>query len=222
MAVKEGDFVLLDYTGSTGGQVFDTTVEKDAKENNIYLEERVYRPLVVEAGRGDLIKGMDKAILGMEKGKGKKVTVPPEEGYGPRDPKLVKIVPLKVFTDNKLNPFPGMPVKLDNMTARVQSVSGGRVRVDFNHELAGRTLDFDLKVVDVITGKEEKIRALAGQFFDDGDIKIEVKGEKVVATPKQELLKTQHYGKAKAYFITQVTEKFPKMSVEFVEEYKKA
>ena len=222
MAVKEGDFVLLDYTGSTGGQVFDTTVEKDAKENNIYLEERVYRPLVVEAGRGDLIKGMDKAILGMEKSEGKKVTVPPEEGYGPRDPKLVKIVPLKVFTDNKLNPFPGMPVKLDNMTARVQSVSGGRVRVDFNHELAGRTLDFDMKVVDVITGKEEKIKALADQFFGDGDIKIDVKGEKVVATPEKELLTTQHYGKAKAYFITQVTEKFPKMSVEFVEEYKKA
>ncbi|MFC2175010.1 peptidylprolyl isomerase [archaeon] len=222
MTIKEGDFVLLDYTGRTNGQVFDTTEEKVAKDNNIFIEERVYRPLVVAAGKGDLIKGMDKALVGMEKGGEKKLTIQPDEGYGPRDAKLIKVVPLKVFTDNKLNPFPGMPVQLDNMTARVQSVSGGRVRVDFNHELAGRTLDFDLKVVNVLTKDDEKIDALANQFFKEGDLKTELKGKKVVATPNNEILTTKMYGQAKAYFITQVTEKFPDYSVEFVEEYKKA
>ena len=62
MAVKEGDFVLLDYTGSTDGRVFDTTVEAAAKKNGIYIEERMYRPLVIAAGKGDVIPGMDKAL----------------------------------------------------------------------------------------------------------------------------------------------------------------
>ncbi|MCK4327223.1 MAG: peptidylprolyl isomerase [Candidatus Diapherotrites archaeon] len=222
MGVKEGDFVLLDYTGSTDGKVFDTTVEGAAKKNSIYIKEQVYKPLVIVAGKGDLIPGLDNALIGMEKGGEKKLTIPPEEAYGPRDPKLIKIVPLKIFTDNKLNPFPGMPVQLDNMTARVQSVSGGRVRVDFNHELAGRTLDFEIKLVDVLAKTEEKVRALASQFFGEKDLKLELKGKKVIATPKTELLATKRYGQAKAYFITQVTSRLPEMSVEFVEEYKKA
>ena len=222
MAIKEGDFVLLDYTGSTNGKVFDSTIEEVAKSSGILMEERVYRPLVVAAGKGDLIPGMDKALIGMAKGEEKKLTIEPEEGYGPRDPKLVKIVPLKIFTDNKLNPFPGMPVQLDNMTARVQSVSGGRVRVDFNHELAGRVLNFEIKVMDVITKDGDKVKAIAGQFFRDGDVKLEVTAKKAIVTPKHEMLETKAYGQAKAYFITQVRAQFPDMAVEFVEEYKKA
>lgn len=221
MTIKEGDFVILDYTGSTNGKVFDTTTEETAKKNHILMEGRTYKPLVVAAGKGDVIPGMDKELIGMKKNEEKKLTITPEEGYGPRDPKLIRLVPLKVFTDNKLNPFPGMPVQLDNMTARVQSVSGGRVRVDFNHELAGRTLEFDIKVVDVLTKDEDKIKALSEQFFKDGDLKLEFKEKKVIATPKQDLLTTKQYGQAKAYFIAQVTNKFPEKTVEFVEEYKK-
>lgn len=222
MPVKDGDFVLLDYTGSTGGRVFDTTSEEAAKANGILLKGRTYRPIVVAAGKGDVIVGMDKALLGMEKGGKKKIKIAPAEGYGAREPKLVKVVPLKAFTDNKINPYPGMPVQLDNMTARVQSVSGGRVRVDFNHELAGRELEFEIAIVDVLTKDEDKIKALANEYFGEGDLKLEVTEKKIAATPKKEILTTQTYARSKAYFIARVTERFPEMKVEFVEEYGKA
>lgn len=222
MTIKEGDFVLLDYTGSTGGKVFDTSIESVAKELGVDTSKRMYRPLVVAAGKGDVIKGLDVALIGMKKGDEKKVDIKPDDGYGPRDPKLVKIIPLKVFTDNKMNPYPGMPVQLDNVVARVQSVSGGRVRVDFNHELAGKELVFDIKIIDVLTKEGDKIKALAGQYFGEDDLKVELKGKKVIATPKKELLTKESYARSKAYFITQVTERFKDYSVEFVEEYKKA
>ncbi len=176
------------------------------------IEGRNYQPMAVAAGKGDVIKGLDAALIGIEKGAEKEVTVEPEDGYGKRDPKLIKIVPIKVFNDNKMNPYPGMPVQLDNMIARVQSVSGGRVRVDFNHELAGRELVFKIKVVDVLTKDEDKVNALANQYFGEGDLKIELKGTKVVATPKSELLATKEYGQSKAYFISQITGRFPEMS----------
>ena len=221
MTIKEGDFVLLEYTGSTGGKVFDTNVEGVAKKEGAVTEGRTYQPMAVTAGKGDVIVGLDKALMGMKKGEDKKITVTPEEGYGPRDPKLIKIVPLKVFTDNKMNPYPGMPVQLDNMTAKVQSVSGGRVRVDFNHELAGRELVFDIKITDILTKDEDKVKALAGQYFAKDDIAIEMKDKKIVARPKKELLMTKEYGQAKAYFISQITGRFPDLTIEFVEEYKK-
>ncbi len=221
MTVKEGDFVLLDYTGTVNSMVFDTTMEAVAKENNMFMPERQYRPLVIAAGKGDVIKGMDKELIGMKKGDEKKLNINPEDGYGSRNPELIKIIPLKVFNDNKMNPFPGMPVQLDGMTARVQSVSGGRVRVDFNHELAGKTLDFNIKIIDVLTKDEDKIQALANQFFQKDDLTLEFKDDKVIATPKQEILSSKAYAQSKAYFITQVTDKFAGKSVEFVEEYKK-
>ncbi len=222
MAIKEGDFILLDYTGSTGGKVFDTSIEAVAKENKAYTPGRAYKPLVVVVGKGDVIPGLDKALVGMGKGEEKKVVIAPEDGYGKRDPSLIKIVPLKAFTSNKISPYPGMPVQLDNMLARVQSVSGGRVRVDFNHELAGKELTFDIKVVDVITKDEDKIRALAGQLFKEGDVAVGLKGGKAIITPKSSILAEKGYGKSKAYLLASIKRHFPDISVEFVEEYKKA
>jgi len=222
MSIKEGDFVLLNYTGSTGGKVFDTSLEAVAKEKNIFNPERVYKPLVVAVGKGDVIKGLDEALVGMDKGNKKSVTIPPEKGYGKRDSTLVKIVPLSVFTKNKMNPYPGMPVQLDNMVARVQSVSGGRVRVDFNHELAGKELVFEIEIVDVLTKNDEKIKALASQLFKEGEMAVKVDNKKVILTPKSNILTEKWYGQSKAYLLANINRNFPELAVEFVEEYKKA
>jgi hypothetical protein len=74
-------------------------------------------------------------------------------------------MPLSEFTKRDLQPFPGMVVEIDNQKAKVQSVNGGRVRVDFNHELAGQTLTYDFKVVKILKTPQEKLDALAGDLF---------------------------------------------------------
>jgi FKBP-type peptidyl-prolyl cis-trans isomerase 2 len=209
MAVKKGNFVKMEYTGKLpDGTVFDTSSEKIAKERGIYSKDRVYSPLLVSVGSGDVIKGIDEALAGMEKGDKKEITVAPEKGYGLRNPKLIKIIPITVFTRNKISPVPGMVVNLDGMPAKVQSVSGGRVRVDFNHELAGRTLVFNIDVKDVVTKTDAKIRALIEDSFGkDGlkHMKFKLqKGKVLTVSPDKEIVKRKEYTSLKGTFINSV------------------
>lgn len=166
--VEEGDFVRLDYSGKTSaGKVFDTTSDNEARRENIYRENVKYRPVLAAAGKGQMVKGLDEAVLKAVKGKKETVTILPEKGFGKRNPELVRLVPLTRFQEQGVTPAPGMPVELDGVPARVQSVSGGRVRVDFNHELAGQTLEYEFKVLEVFKKPEEKVAALTQDLLPE-------------------------------------------------------
>ncbi len=219
MPVEKHDFVRVDYVGRLNSQVFDTSIADIAKKEGAFNPQRRYTPLVISVGDGDVVKGFDEALMGMKEGETKSVTIPPEKGYGKRDPKLIKIVPINVFKKNEINPVPGMIVTLDNLPARVQSVSGGRVRVDFNHELAGKTLDFDITIKGIVKEENEKIKALANEFFIDGDVTIGIKDKQVTITPKPSVLTSKEYARAKAYFINEMGRRFKSHKVEFVEKY---
>lgn len=164
------DFIKINYTGRVkDAGVFDTTLEDVAKKENISDSRRVYKPLSVAVGEGQVIKGLDEALAGMKVGDKKTVTVEPERGYGARSPALVKLVPVKYFRQQKLNPIPGLPVEVDGMRGKVQTVAGGRVRVDFNHELAGRTLVFDVEVVEKAGSDTEKVSCLLERNFESAE-----------------------------------------------------
>ncbi len=219
MPVEKHDFVRVDYIGRLNGQVFDTSLEDIAKKEGAHNPQRRYAPLVVSVGDGDVVKGFDDALLGMKEGETKSVTIPPAKGYGDRDPKLIKIIPITVFKKHEIMPVPGMIVTLDNLPAKVQSVSGGRVRVDFNHELAGKTLDFDITIKGIVKDEDEKIRTLASEFFIDGDVAIAIKGKQITITPKATVLTSKEYARAKAYFINEAGRRFKDHTVEFVEKF---
>lgn len=150
MKVEKGDFVVFNYIGRfENGEVFDTSYEDVAKENEIYVEEREYGPLGVNAGVGELIPGLDEALLGMEIGERKTVTIPPELGYGmPRDDLIVDI-DVSQFEEVGLTPEVGMYVMTDSGIAKIAGVEGDKVKLDFNHPLAGKTLIFEVEIVDI-------------------------------------------------------------------------
>ena len=182
------DFIKINYTGRVeDGDVFDTTDEGKAKEANIYEKERVYKPLSVAVGEGQVIKGLDEALAKMKVGDKKEVVCIPEMAYGIRNPALVRLVPTKFFKQQKINPIPGMPVEIDNMRGRVQTVSGGRVRVDFNPELAGKTLVFDVEVMDKASNDKEKVDYLIERNFEGLEgLKVNLNGKKLsVDLPKK-------------------------------------
>lgn len=162
------DFVRIDYTASVkDGRVFDTTDSETARKEKIFEDKRVYKPLPVVVGEGQVVKGLDEALAGMQAGEEKEVEILPEKAFGVRDASLIRLVPLKVFKQQGFNPIPGMPVELDGRHARVQTVAGGRVRVDFNHELAGRTLKYKVKVVSKAVSDDDKARFLVERSFND-------------------------------------------------------
>jgi FKBP-type peptidyl-prolyl cis-trans isomerase 2 len=165
--MKQGSIVEVNYTGKTvlDGKVFESTVEKKAIEAGIFSEKAVYKPEVVVVGEGHMLKGLDRALDEMKEGEQRKVVVKPEEGWGQRKPESVRVVPLQQFKEKKIMPFPGLVVEANGMQGRVQSVSGGRVRVDFNHPLAGKELEYELKVERELKQPKEQIEALYGKYF---------------------------------------------------------
>jgi len=195
-------FVKIEYTGRiVGGPVFDTTSEETAKAEGVFDEKKIYHPLPVLVGEGQVIAGLDEALAEMKVGDEKKVEIPPEKAYGSRDESLVRLVPLKVFKKQKITPFPGMPVELDGQRARVQTVAGGRVRVDFNNELAGKTLEFEVKVASEAGGDKEKAEYLVERSFNSLDgIDVKVSGKKIEVALAKEVYRDRNIFYRKAAF----------------------
>ncbi|ASJ01553.1 FKBP-type peptidyl-prolyl cis-trans isomerase [Thermococcus gorgonarius] len=150
MKVEVGDYVLFNYIGRyENGEVFDTSYRDVAEENGILVEEREYGPLGVTVGAGELIPGVEEALIGMEVGEKKEVVVPPEKGYGMPKEELIVPVPVEQFTAAGLEPVEGMYVMTDAGMARIVEVRDDAVILDFNHPLAGKKVVFELEVVEI-------------------------------------------------------------------------
>lgn len=156
------EFVLIDYVARVKdtGEVVETTLAEEAKKAGIFDAEKVYEPLLVIVGEGRVVRGLEDALKGIREGEEKEIEIPPEKAYGVRDPRKVKIIPLREFRKAKVDPVPGKIVEIGGALAVVRAVSGGRVQVDFNHPLAGKTLVYKVKVVKKIKDPVEKARAL--------------------------------------------------------------
>ena len=150
MKVESGDFVLFNYTGRyEDGEVFDTSYEDVAKEHGIFVEGREYAPIGVTIGAGEIIPGIEEALIGMEVGEKKEVVVPPEKGYGMPREDLVVPVPIEQFTSAGLEPIEGMYVMTDAGIAKILKIGEKTVKLDFNHPLAGKTTVFEIEVVEI-------------------------------------------------------------------------
>jgi len=159
--MKNGDFVSISYTGKVkGGKVFDTTDETIAKKADIFNEKVIYGPVTVVIGAGHVFKGLDNVLESLKAGDSKTVELKPEDAFGSRDSKKVQLLPMKYFKKQNFKPAAGMKVQVGGAIGTIQSVTGGRVSVDFNHPLSGKTLEYDIKVENAIKKGEEKVKGL--------------------------------------------------------------
>jgi len=161
---KKNEFVELEFLGriKDTGEVFDTNIKKEAEKINLQLE---IKPLIVSISQGMLVKGFDKSLEDKEIGKEYKIAISPEEAFGTRNSQLIKIIPSRVFKEKNLNPIPGMMLNFDGMLAKIITISGGRVIVDFNNPLAGKELEYEFTIKKKIQDNNEKINALQDFFF---------------------------------------------------------
>ncbi|HIH09172.1 MAG TPA: peptidylprolyl isomerase [Candidatus Diapherotrites archaeon] len=165
--MKERSVVLVEFTGKelSSGKVFDTTSEKTAKESGLYRENAVFGPIPVVVGKGDVLPGLDEALKDMKEGEKRTVKLLPSKAFGERNRELVVIVPLQQFRKRQINPVPGLVVDLNGQYGRVQTVSGGRVRVDLNNDLAGKDVEYEIRIVREIKDAKEKAQLLTEKFF---------------------------------------------------------
>lgn len=138
---KNGDKVKIHYTGKLEDEtVFDSSVERE--------------PLEFTVGDGKIIPGFEKAVVGMEPGESKTVTVSPDMAYGPHRKELVVDVERERVPD-KLDLKIGGFVQIRQrdggvIQAKVTGVSEAKVTLDANHPLAGKDLTFDIKLVEIV------------------------------------------------------------------------
>lgn len=162
MAIKNGDFVLLDYVLKIKDteEIFDTTLEDEAKSANVYNPENIYEPRLVIVGQGWIIKGMEDGLIGLEEGQEKTLEIPPEKAFGERDPTKVRIIPARELTRQGITPKPGGRIEVGGAIATVRSVGSGRVTLDYNHPLSGRTILAKVAVRKILSDPLEKMREL--------------------------------------------------------------
>ncbi len=159
LPLKDGDFVLIEYAlrVKETGKLVDTTNEEEAKKEGIYDPRERYGPRLVIVGEGRLLPGLEKALKELEEGQEKTIEIPPEDAFGKRDPSKIKIMPRNTFIKNGIMPEPGKVVEINGQLAVIRSITGGRVVVDFNHPLAGRTIEAKLRVIKVLKTPDEKL-----------------------------------------------------------------
>lgn len=162
MALQKGDFILLNYTARVKetGEVFDTTIEEVAKKERLYREGEVYEPKLVVVGEGWVLKALDESLTEMEIGVTRTVEIPPEKAFGSRDPEKVKRVPLRQLVSRGIEPAVGMQIEYGGKIATIRAIGAGRVLLDFNPPLAGKTLLYEATVTKKLESPEEKIAAL--------------------------------------------------------------
>jgi len=182
MNLKKGDFIEVEYTGSLGDQVFDTTSEEIAKKNNLHNPQNKYENLIICLGQGQLLKGLDDFLEGKEINKEYETKLQPENAFGRRNAKLIQMVPKSKFTSQNVAPQVGMQLNIDNTIARVVQVSGGRILVDFNHPLAGREVSYKIKVNKKIEDKSEQLKAIVYMELglDKNLFEVKIDGDKGV------------------------------------------
>jgi peptidylprolyl isomerase len=137
--IKAGDTISVDYTGKLqSGKVFDSS------EGKI--------PLKFTVGSGQLIKGFDNAVIGMDVGDSKTVVIEPEDGYGLRNEKMFVEIPRESIPE-EMTLTEGIQVDLQSpeghpIAATVAQITDEMVKMDINHFLAGKTLEFDITIIE--------------------------------------------------------------------------
>ena len=131
-----------------------------SEEGEVIDSSEGHGPLAYIHGHGNIIPGLENALLGKMAGDKIKVTIPPEEAYGPRDENLIQTVPIDAFhgVDEIL---PGMQFHTETPNGvelvTVIDVQDGYVSLDGNHPMSGLTLNFDIEVTDVRDATEEEL-----------------------------------------------------------------
>ena len=210
MAIKKNDFIEIEYTATVKetGEVFDTTSEKVATDNNIYQEGQKFGAAVVCVGHDHVLKGLDEELIGKEPGKEHEVSLSAENAFGKKSAKLVQLIATNKFVKEGITPHPGLQVNVDGMFGIVKTVAGGRTMVDFNHPLSGKDVVYKVKVNKLVTDTLEKAQGLLALQFGKENVNVELKDTEL--TIKSNLGLTEEYEK-----------KFSDMLHELIPEIKK-
>lgn len=150
-----GEIAVVHFTGRVAegddeGEVFDTTDVDVALEEGIYHDHRDYKPLEFRIGEGKVVEGLDEAVREMEVGEERTVQIEPERAFGTHEEeRVVEFDRQELEARSDATAEPGELVRAENgETGWIDEMDDEVVTVDFNHELAGTAVEFEVKLLD--------------------------------------------------------------------------
>lgn len=191
MVLEKKDFIEIEFTGKTlnDGKVFDSNIKENLEKlhtgHNHSIEAK---PFIFALGQGMFLKGIDDFLIGKSFARNTyKILLSPENAFGNRDARLVQKIPIRVFKEQKMNPFPGAVFNFDGRIGKVLAVSGGRILTDFNNPLAGKEVVYEIKILRKIDNINEKIKAF-NEFLFKRDLEFEIHDKKLVLKIEKSLI----------------------------------
>ncbi|KAG2472799.1 MAG: Peptidyl-prolyl cis-trans isomerase [Nitrosopumilales archaeon] len=193
MTFSKNSLILVDYTVKVKGtqEVFETTIEDEAKKHSIHDPDIKYQPKLVSVGESWVLKGLDEALAKTSVGDKLTVEVTPDKGFGERDSGKVRMIPLRKLGEDAEKVSVGDTIEIDNKKGIIRYIGSGRVRVDYNHRFAGKTLLYDVNVVKSLETDDDKIFGILKKHIPVEDSKLVFKksGNSVDITIPEEIFR---------------------------------
>ncbi len=221
--MNDGDFIKIEYEMRAGDdkKLVMTSSEQLAKDNDIFDENRKYGPATIIVGSDQVFEKINESFKNAEKDKEYEVDLSAEDAYGARDTKNIRIHTYREFKKQNIDPAPGMEVHLNNRHGKVLSVTPGRVLVDYNAPLAGKTLQYKYTVKDVLEGDQAKTLALVTMNYpiDESKLQVSADGKVMTVEVPEEAKFDPVWIEAKFRFVNDVRKYLPGVTLVVAEKY---
>jgi FKBP-type peptidyl-prolyl cis-trans isomerase 2 len=228
--LKKGDIIHLDFEAwlIDNNELFDTTKEKVAKDNDVYDEKVTYKPIPMIVGAKKVVTGLDDDLLKAKVGKEYTIEIDAKDGFGERDPKLIEmhsrreILRLPEFKKGDKEPYVGMQIVMNNKMGWISAITAGRIRLDFNNRYAGRRLKYKYKIMDHAQKPDEKVKAIVEMHYGKvEDFNIALKKNDVVIKLPDACKYDLGWFQTKYRVVSDLREYVTINNVQFIEEYVK-
>jgi len=194
LTFNKGSLILVDYTAKVKdtNEVFETTIEAEAKKHSLHDPNIKYQPKLVSVGESWVIKGLDEALANSKVGDKTTIEVAPDKGFGDRDKGKVRMIPLRKLGEDADKVSVGDLIEIDDKKAIVRFIGSGRVQVDYNHRFAGKTILYDVNVLKSLDTDDEKINGILKRHMpvDDSKLVFKKTGTSLDVTIPDELFRT--------------------------------
>ncbi len=224
--MEEGDLIYVDYDvwvmpddEEDEPTLFDTTDEEKAKEEEIFNEESDYGPRPLVIGDDNLAEGFSEALKEADIDEDDSVEVPPEKGIGNRDPGKIELFSRREMERRDIDPVEGKEVEIDNRRGTIIQATAGRVRIDFNHPLAGKTLKYDFSIVEKPEEIEEKVEAILEKDYQMLDFEVKKIDDSVDIVLPEQCKYDQNWFVAKYRIVGDLRKHIDVKKIRFIEEY---
>ena len=215
---------MVDYTSKVKdtGEVFETTIEEEAKKHSFHDPSVKYQPKLVSVGESWVIKGFDEALEKTSVGDKKTIEVSPDKGFGERDKGKVRMIPLRKLGEDAEKVSIGDTVEVDNKKGVIRFIGSGRVQIDYNHRFAGKTVLYDINVLKELKTDDEKTSGILKRYLPVKDDKILFKktGNTLDITIPEEMFRADGLHAIKHFVQTDVFKFIPALEqLNFIESH---